>query len=182
MPHKDESKRKEYQRERMERIRRERGIPIRTKQSREERKASQKIANSKYRKSHRAELSRKANIWYHKNKERLNREKREWGKRNRNIVNRWKKISDVNLRKQIIEGYGGKCACCGETEFHFLDIDHIDNDGRADREHFNDFRAFYRWLRNNGFPKDKYQLLCSNCNQGKRRNGGICPHKVKVEV
>ena len=30
-----------------------------------------------------------------------------------------------------------------------------------------------------GWPKDRYQLLCSNCNQGKRRNGGICPHKTK---
>lgn len=24
---------------------------------------------------------------------------------------------------------------------------------------------------------DRYQLLCFNCNCGRHRNGGVCPHK-----
>lgn len=151
-------------------------------QSKEERRVAQKIANRKYRQSHKAEIAKRANIWYHKNKERLNQGKREWRKKEENWEKqkRWNKTSETNLRGQVIAGYGGKCACCGETEYHFLDIDHINNDGKPDRERFDDFRAFYRWLRKNGFPRDNYQLLCSNCNQGKRRNRGICPHKVEV--
>ena len=36
------------------------------------------------------------------------------------------------------------------------------------------------WLRDNNWPRDRYQLLCSNCNQGKVRNGGVCPHVTKA--
>ena len=28
-------------------------------------------------------------------------------------------------------------------------------------------------------PTGDYQLLCCNCNQGKARNGGVCPHHAK---
>ena len=31
-------------------------------------------------------------------------------------------------------------------------------------------------LKRQGWPKDGYQLLCANCNQGRARNGGVCPH------
>jgi hypothetical protein len=32
--------------------------------------------------------------------------------------------------------------------------------------------------RKEGFPRDKYSLLCFNCNCGHSRSGGIvCPHK-----
>lgn len=29
----------------------------------------------------------------------------------------------------------------------------------------------------NDWPRDRYQLLCANCNFGKLMNGGICPHQ-----
>jgi hypothetical protein len=32
----------------------------------------------------------------------------------------------------------------------------------------------------NGFPKG-FQTLCMNCNWGKYRNGGQCPHKGKSD-
>lgn len=28
-----------------------------------------------------------------------------------------------------------------------------------------------------GMTRDKFRLLCANCNQGRQRNGGICPHQ-----
>ncbi len=40
-------------------------------------------------------------------------------------------------------------------------------------------KQLYAEVKRQGFPKDKYQLLCSNCNQGKKRGGGICPHKLR---
>lgn len=88
--------------------------------------------------------------------------------------------ANATLRAQVFEAYGGyKCACCGETEPLFLSIDHIDNDGAEMRKngvHSRGGTHFYQWLRKSGFP-DGFQVLCLNCNLGKHRNGGICPHQ-----
>lgn len=84
----------------------------------------------------------------------------------------WRK----ELRKKILDAYGNKCACCGETEEMFLEIDHINNDGSADRK-IRRGTTFHKWLIDNNFPAD-YQLLCRNCNYAKFRNGGICPHQL----
>ena len=84
----------------------------------------------------------------------------------------------------LIAAYGGKCACCGEAEPKFLTIDHIFNDGSQHRkELFGSTRGnmfasgrLYRWLRQNGYPKDRFQLLCLNCNCAKG-HWGQCPHQ-----
>jgi hypothetical protein len=65
----------------------------------------------------------------------------------------------------VIENYGGKCNCCGTTVLEFLTIDHINGGGRAHRKTISGH--IYRWLINNNFPKDDYQLLCMNCNSAK---------------
>lgn len=84
------------------------------------------------------------------------------------------------LREQIFSAYGGyKCACCGENEKLFLSIDHIHNNGAEQRkngEYGRSGTSFYQWLRKNNFP-DGFQVLCMNCNMGKHRNGGVCPHQ-----
>jgi DNA-directed RNA polymerase subunit RPC12/RpoP len=84
------------------------------------------------------------------------------------------------LRAQVFAAYGGyRCGCCGETEPLFLTIDHVENDGarmRADKTHGRGGTQFYQWLRINNFPRG-FQVLCVNCNIGKHRNGGVCPHK-----
>ena len=82
-----------------------------------------------------------------------------------------------NLRIKVLMHYGNKCACCGETEPMFLEIDHINNDGAQQRRGVSSNR-FYFWLKRHNYPPD-FQILCSNCNRGKWRNGGICPHKTK---
>lgn len=75
------------------------------------------------------------------------------------------------------EAYGGmRCACCGETEEMFLTLDHINNDGWKHRKQGITGDALYKWLRRNDYPEG-FQVLCHNCNTGRYRNGGICPHK-----
>jgi hypothetical protein len=57
----------------------------------------------------------------------------------------------------------------------FLTVDHINNDGAAHRKKVVSAKL-YTWLEENRFPVG-FQILCYNCNMGKARNGGICPHK-----
>ena len=80
------------------------------------------------------------------------------------------------LRAQVIEAYGGRCACCGETTPEFLSVDHINNDGGQHRRNGLSGPRFYRWLKATGFPKDAFTLLCFNCNCAKGFFGG-CPHQ-----
>jgi hypothetical protein len=87
-----------------------------------------------------------------------------------------------DVKTKVFDAYGRSCKCCGETEELFLDIDHMDNDGAEHRkEHkLNCGTQFYAWLINNNFPSN-FQTLCCNCNRGKFRNGGICPHQLSPQ-
>lgn len=63
----------------------------------------------------------------------------------------------------------------------FLSLDHIHNNGAAERRQISGAAKsagmlFYGWLKKRGYPPG-YQVLCMNCNFGKRMNGGVCPHK-----
>ena len=83
-------------------------------------------------------------------------------------------------KREAIEHYGGnppKCACCGEKEYLFLTIDHIDGGGRLHRRTIKKY-PIYGWLVNNNFPGG-FQVLCFNCNCGKSINKNICPHRTK---
>lgn len=85
-----------------------------------------------------------------------------------------------NLRDKVLIAYGNKCACCGEAERSFLQIDHKNGGGRADRVSGLYSTRWYRWLIKNSFPPE-YQILCANCNWGKHLNGGICPHQTRKQ-
>lgn len=90
------------------------------------------------------------------------------------------------LRFECLTHYGGsppKCICCGETEIGFLSIDHINGGGNKHRRQIDSKnhcsgRMFYHWLIKNNFPEG-FQVLCMNCNWGKRMNNGVCPHKKR---
>ncbi len=85
----------------------------------------------------------------------------------------------AELRLQIIEAYGGKCACCGEDNEKFLTIDHVNNDGYMRKKIYGSARRgvqYYREIVAAGYPSD-LQILCYNCNCGRARNGGVCPHQ-----
>lgn len=88
-----------------------------------------------------------------------------------NILNR---LDDKNL---IHNGYENKCNCCGESGWQFLTIDHILNDGAQERKILNTYHLKKQLIDKN-FPKDRYQLLCMNCNYSKGHNK-FCPHEIK---
>lgn len=89
-----------------------------------------------------------------------------------------KKIGRLQLKLELINAYGGKCNCCGETNWIFLTIDHIAGGGNIHRKNIKRTGTdFYRWLKINNYPKDNYQLLCYNCNITKGHQG-FCPCKI----
>lgn len=107
---------------------------------------------------------------------------KRWREANPGKANASANASNRKLRVAVLEAYGGGCACCGEDEEKFLAIDHVNGGGNAHREKIFGKKnisgpMMYRWLRNQGYPKDEFQLLCHNCNIGKHHNGGICPHQ-----
>jgi hypothetical protein len=94
--------------------------------------------------------------------------------------------SSLKLKREVMDHYGGRCACCGETELAFLAIDHIDGNGAEHRREIAAEKGSqwlqaghntYRWLRKNNYPEG-FQVLCANCNCGKHWNGGVCPHEM----
>lgn len=89
-----------------------------------------------------------------------------------------KSKAGINQRKRklhAIKHYGGKCTCCGEDKWPFLEFDHINNDGAACRIENGKLKFSVKWLTNHNLL-DKLQLLCSNCNMAKMRFGK-CPHQ-----
>jgi hypothetical protein len=93
------------------------------------------------------------------------------------ITTKHRKATKAEYVNQVLAHYGAYCACCGERNRLFLTIDHVNNDGFLHR------KTVYsadlpRWLIDNNFPKG-FQILCYNCNCGKNRNGGVCPHKTQ---
>lgn len=82
----------------------------------------------------------------------------------------------ARIRREILDHYGARCACCGETTDAFLTIDHINNDGRLHRRRHSG-GAFYSAIIRLGFPKD-LQILCWNCNLAKALYGS-CPHDAQ---
>lgn len=87
--------------------------------------------------------------------------------------------SRAHLRLKFFEAYGKKCACCGQDDPRFLSFDHINNDGSKHRKTYT-CQQMYGLARREGYPKDKYQILCFLCNFGKSTNGGVCPHQDGV--
>jgi len=106
-----------------------------------------------------------------------------------NCIPKKDKLKRMGIKKEnrkikltVFEHYGGECKCCKENIIDLLTIDHVNNDGFNHRKETHPTGAkssnhLYRWLIKNNFPKDDFQVLCFNCNIGKRIGGGICPHR-----
>lgn len=83
----------------------------------------------------------------------------------------------ARIRQEVFAAYGGNCQCCNEKRQEFLSIDHIFGDGYKDagKTHRGGI-GLYTQLKKLGWPKDRFRLLCHNCNQS-RGFFGYCPHE-----
>lgn len=90
-----------------------------------------------------------------------------------------KNDKDLAERRSVFEAYGAFCSCCGESKEKFLSIDHIEDNGYEHRKEIGECgTALVKWAIKNRFPSS-LRILCMNCNHGRSRNGGVCPHEQK---
>jgi hypothetical protein len=85
----------------------------------------------------------------------------------------------LKVRQEVIKKYGGRCTCCGESNWAFLVIDHINDDGYQERrDRYGSQRgsshSFFLLLKRSPIRED-LQILCWNCNSAKALYG-CCPH------
>lgn len=96
-------------------------------------------------------------------------------------LNKLSRDRRLNRRNHIITTLGGKCYCCGEDRYVFLAIDHTNGGGNQERKGVSTAGILLRIVKQ-GIPKDKYRVLCHNCNFAIAILG-YCPHhprKTKV--
>lgn len=105
--------------------------------------------------------------------------------RGRAVRNRYAKEYNKRLRLEMISAYGGKCACCGESEYTFLTLEHLGGGGNHERAKYGNGRnsgsagmKILARLRREGWPKGKYTVLCANCNMATKL-GRTCPHQSR---
>jgi len=76
------------------------------------------------------------------------------------------KLRGIKNRKLLITKLGGKCECCGITNYDYLSIDHVNGSGQQDRKNFKKWKNYIKHLLD--MPSDNlkkdYKCLCYNCN------------------
>lgn len=161
----------------------------------DERAAHRAASKAKWQAANAESVNAKTRRWYYKNQDQQRVRLKTYA-RERRVTDPLTVRSQATAyrrqrRQEMIDAYGGCCACCGEREFAFLTLDHINGDGAADRRshmrnpsshaqqapaHAQD--AIVRELRAAGWPKDgRFRILCWNCQWGWRRPEG-CPNQA----
>jgi hypothetical protein len=71
---------------------------------------------------------------------------------------------------EIIGGPEPKCMICGLSDIRYFNADHINGDGKTDRNRFRDTYTMYRYyIKHPEEAKLRLQVLCFACNLGKKR-------------
>lgn len=96
----------------------------------------------------------------------------------RERINNYARNHFKKNRLKVLNHYGAKCACCGETQMEFLAVDHKNNDGNKHRKEIG-YVNIYAWIIRNKYPTT-FQILCHNCNLA-RSFYGECPHNRKKQ-
>jgi len=113
------------------------------------------------------------------NKARAYLDRLKYKAKNRESINKKRTLYRQRVRKEVLDYYGGKCACCGETEIKFLCLDHINGGGSKDHKKTEHGQGWYFYLRR--YKPEYVQVLCHNCNMAKGFYGG-CPHVAKSKT
>jgi hypothetical protein len=105
---------------------------------------------------------------------------RRWRATNNEHSTRYMRNWQRSRRERVLEHYGGHCACCGESEYEFLALDHIEGGGEKHRAEVGQGSRMIDWILKSGFP-DGFRILCHNCNQAIGYYGE-CPHSRTLRL
>lgn len=100
---------------------------------------------------------------------------------NRERLKVWNRANYYRYREDMFKALGHFCSCCGETEKVFLTLEHKNGGGSQHRKEFGSGFGALLDARKQGFPQDKYTVLCMNCQRGVLRPEG-CPHQRNVNA
>ena len=114
--------------------------------------------------------------WRRSHKDHVNEQRRSRFKANPEVEIARQRQAYRALRDRLFAGYGNACACCGERERDFLELDHVNGGGKKHYASHKSPASLYREVIMAGSPPI-YRLLCANCNRGRQRKGGVCPHQ-----
>lgn len=131
-------------------------------------------------------------IYQANNRARINENHREAharrGEQGRIRIRNAQTQSRYKYKQIVYAAYGDKCYCCGVDDYRFLTIDHILNDGMADRRSktgaWISGVSFLKHVLDQGCPKDRYQVACCNCNMAREKagKGTVCPHHLEFDA
>jgi len=83
----------------------------------------------------------------------------------------------LRLKYKLIVSLGGKCECCKDDTLPFLQIDHVNKDGKKHRTEIGRSTKLFRDMIK--YPnRYKLRILCANCHFA-ITNLGTCPHNDK---
>jgi len=72
---------------------------------------------------------------------------------------------EQRVRLLLLEMYGGKCKRCDNSDYRVLQLDHVNDDAPEDRKKYGlSKRKIYLKIIKGEVDKNRYQLLCANCN------------------
>lgn len=136
-----------------------------------------------YQKAHPEKARAWARNWARRNRATETAKHRRYAQAHKGLLAQRAKAKRDALRQETLQAYGGACTCCGETRPEFLAVDHTNGDGAAHRREagMSNGTRIYCWLKKHGFPKDRFRLLCHNCNLA-RGFYGYCPHERETVV
>lgn len=123
------------------------------------------------------EAARKSNKKYRQDNPKAKEVKNRWKsnlesrKKNREARKRWR----LKLKYKVIRSLGGKCECCFDTQIEFLQVDHINKDGKQHRKEIGRSAKLYKDMLKNP-TRHALRILCANCHFA-ITNSGTCPHQ-----
>ena len=102
--------------------------------------------------------------YYYEHREELLQKSRERWPRYKDRQKELSIIRNHKLRQKLIKEFGGKCIRCGFSDWRALQFDHKEGSGNKDRKNKGSFAQTKNIMNN----RDKFLLLCANCNWIKR--------------
>jgi hypothetical protein len=120
------------------------------------------------------EKTRKRSMrWYNSKTAELKEEILERTKQNR-------RIRRAKEKEKVLQILGGQCARCGYSDPRALCVDHINGDGYLEKaRHYEYFKAI---ISDPEEAKNRYQILCCNCNRIKQHDNQEYPWKHRALV